>query len=405
MSDAAEFDVSVVGAGPAGLAAACLLARGGLRTAHFAGPQDANRPHDPRTTALMLGAICLLDHLQVWTGLRAACAPLKRLRLVDDTDWTVKAPTVTFDSEELGEEVFGWNVPNQDLVNALEQLSHSLDGVTTLAEAATEIDVSAQRVGVSGSAGSQVSVRLLVAADGRQSLCREAARIRCNEWSYPQSAVACSFTHEKPHNDTSVEFHKAAGPFTLVPLPANRSSLVWVTEPETAEELRALSDDAFCARLSEEGRDVLGRVSCPGPRGVFPIKGLTARKFASDRVVLVGEAGHVLPPIGAQGLNLGLRDAALIAELAEQAALRDRDIAGRDVLEDYDRRRRLDILPRTALVDFLNRSLFSGIMPLQGLRGLGLFMLDTVGPLRRAVMRQGMEPQSNLPRLMRRTAN
>ena len=397
-----EFDVAVVGAGPAGLAAACLLARSGLNTAHFVGPQEGSQPRDPRTTALMLGAIRLLEHLQVWQDLRHACAPLKRLRLIDDTDWTVKAPTVTFDSAELGEEAFGWNVPNQDLVSALEDLAASLGEVASYREAAARVETSAHSVNVTGSAGNRVSARLVVAADGRQSLCREAARIRCNEWSYPQSAVACSFAHEKPHENTSIEFHKPAGPFTLVPLPGNRSSLVWVTEPGIAEELRDLSDDQFCERLSEEARDTLGALSSPGPRGVFPIKGLTARRFAADRVVLVGEAGHVLPPIGAQGLNLGLRDAALIAELAQDAASHNRDIAGRDVLEEYDRRRRLDILPRTALVDFLNRSLFSGTMPLQGLRGLGLFMLDTVGPLRRAVMRQGMEPQSNLPLLMQR---
>ena len=397
-----DFDIAVVGAGPAGLTAARLAAGAGLATVVFAGSADGRASGDTRTTALMQGAVRLLDRLGLWRDLRPHSAPLRRLRLIDDTDWTIKAPAVAFDSRELGDEPFGWNIPNLKLRAGLEGACREVAAVRILAEDAVHVDVGSDAVRIAGNAGSESVARLVVAADGRNSLCRDAAGIKVTEWSYPQTAIACSFAHSVPHDDTSVEFHKMAGPLTLVPLPGNRSSLVWVATPEDADEMCELPAREFERRLRAETHGILGDVSEVTQRGAFPINGLTARSYAKNRIVLIGEAAHVLPPIGAQGLNLGLRDSALIAELAAQAAAEGNDIASDEVVLEYDRRRRLDVLPRTVLVDFLNRSLFSGMMPLQGLRGLGLFLLDTVGPLRRAVMRQGMEPQTNLPKIMQR---
>lgn len=399
-----DCDVAVVGAGPAGLTAALLMARAGLATVLFSGAPAPGRPADARTTALMQGAVRLLDNLGLWSELKGECAPLRRLRLIDDTDWKLKAPSVSFDSAELGTDPFGWNIPNDALIRSLAAACAVASGLEQVQEDVIDLACGSDRVRLRASDGTTVRARLVAAADGRTSICRDAAGIKVSEWSYPQTAIACSFSHDLPHDDASVEFHKTAGPLTLVPLPGARSSLVWVTTPENAKELLSLPHEAFESRLRDETHGILGEVSAATQRAAFPIKGLTARRFAARRIALIGEAGHVLPPIGAQGLNLGLRDAALLGELAADAAASGDDIAGAALLDDYDRRRRLDVLPRTALVDFLNRSLFSGMMPLQGLRGLGLFLLDTVGPLRRAVMRQGMEPQANLPALMQRGA-
>jgi 2-octaprenyl-6-methoxyphenol hydroxylase len=172
--------------------------------------------------------------------------------------------------------------------------------------------------------------------------------------------------------------------------------------PETAPRQLALDDVTFAAELERRTDGLLGRISACTPRAGFPISGLTARAFAARRVLLVGEAAHVIPPIGAQGLNLGMRDAALACEIIADAGARGEDIGGRVVVEDYDRRRRRDVLPRTVAVDLLNRSLFQSFLPFQGARSAGLYLLERVGPLRRAMMRQGIGPTEDLPRVMRR---
>jgi 2-octaprenyl-6-methoxyphenol hydroxylase len=389
------YDVTVAGGGAAGLTAALLMARAGLDTALLA-PGPTGR--DPRTSALMMGAIRLLQNVGAWEALEASCAPLQRLRLVDDTDWMAKAPTVEFDAGEIGPDPFAFNVPNADLVEVLGGLCERT--LVRLDTQARMVTPGRDMVEVETTDGTALACTLLVGADGRTSLCRDAAGIVTNSWSYPQAALACCFEHEDDHAFTSTEFHRAAGPLTLVPMPGRRSSLVWVETPERARELAAMPADRFEALLTACTNELLGRISNATPRAVFDLAGLAARSFAARRVALVGEAAHVLPPIGAQGLNLGLRDAATIAELVEDAQAGGRGIAGAGLLAEYDRRRRRDVLPRTAIVDILNRSLFSGTMVLQGLRGAGLHMLDRIGPLRRQFMRHGMQPSGELPRIM-----
>jgi 2-octaprenyl-6-methoxyphenol hydroxylase len=186
-----------------------------------------------------------------------------------------------------------------------------------------------------------------------------------------------------------------------VPLPGNRSSLVWVLDPAAADELAALDDLALAARIEQASHSILGKLQVEPGRGMFPLTVSTARRFAGDRIALVGEAAHVLPPIGAQGLNLGLRDAAMIAELVVAAQRAGHDIGGAEVTSRYDRLRRTDVGSRALAIDLLNRSLLSDFLPMQGARGLGLYLLDRIGPLRRAVMREGVAPAASQPRLMR----
>jgi 2-octaprenyl-6-methoxyphenol hydroxylase len=242
---------------------------------------------------------------------------------------------------------------------------------------------------------------LVIGADGRKSMCRDAAGIGIETRSYPQSALTLAFTHTRPHRDTSTEFHTASGPFTLVPLPGNRSSLVWVLDPGEAEMIDALSDEALSLKLERRSQSILGKITVEPSRGLFPLTMSRAKQFAANRIALVGEAAHVLPPIGAQGLNLGLRDAAAIGEIVIEASRRNEDVGCDNVLNDYDRVRRADVGSRALAVDLLNRSLLSDFLPVQSARGLGLYMLDRIGPLRRAVMREGTAPAGNQPKLMR----
>lgn len=391
-----EHDVIVAGAGPAGLAAACLLALDGRRVALVAREQgDAS---DPRTVALMQPSIRLLMHLGLWPGtLKDNTQPLRKLRLVDDTGALFKAPTITFDPAELGEEAFGWNFPLGLLIPALFARAREL-GVDFTGADAARADTGSGAVSVTTTDGRRIEARVALAADGRNSLLREAAHIRTNRWAYEQTALATSFAHSGPHDGISTEYHKSAGPFTTVPMPGNRSALVWMERPARAAELMALSDSELAAEIQIGTHGELGRVFDVGPRRLFPMQGLVARDFARNRIILIGEAAHVVPPIGAQGLNMSLRDAAQAADLMEG----EEDPGNAEVMSSYDALRRRDVQPRQQVIDLMNRSLLSGFMALETGRAAGITLLSQFGPLRRAAMSYGLAPSAGLPRVMRK---
>lgn len=390
-----DFDVIVTGAGPAGLSAACLLALDGRRVALVA--REHGDASDPRTVALMQPSIRLLMHLGLWPGhLKEATQPLRKLRLVDDTGALFKAPTITFDPAELGEEAFGWNFPLGILIPALFARAREL-GVTFTGSDAASVHTASDSVTVTTSEGQRLTARVALAADGRNSLLREAAGIRTNRWSYDQTALATSFGHSGPHDGISTEHHRKAGPFTTVPMPGNRSALVWMERPARAAELMALSDRDLAAEIQIGTHGELGLVSDIGPRRLFPMQGLVARDFAKNRIILIGEAAHVVPPIGAQGLNMSLRDAAQAADLMEG----EDDPGSPAIMADYDAKRRRDVQPRQQVIDLMNRSLLSGFMALETGRAMGMNLLAQFGPIRRAVMAYGLAPSSNLPRVMR----
>ncbi|MBI3672525.1 MAG: FAD-dependent monooxygenase, partial [Rhizobiales bacterium] len=351
---------------------------------------------DPRTVAIMQPQMRLLAHLGIWTpDLRVQVAPLKRLRLVDDTGALLRAPTVTFDADEIAESEFGWNLPLALLVPALAARARDL-GVTIIEADVTAAKCSDSEIEVETTAG-RFSAALAIAADGRKSVLREAAAIRCDSWNYDQVAIATSFDHSAAHLGISTEYHRGSGPCTTVPLSGNRSSLVWMERPARVDELMALPDAALAAEIQLAIHGDLGRVSGIGPRRAFAMQGLIAQQFARNRTLLVGEAGHVVPPIGAQGLNMSLRDAADAAELVAGVP----DPGAAEVLAAYDRHRRRDVGPRQQMIDLMNRSLLSGLMPLEVGRAIALEMISRFGPLRRFVMRQGLGPQTLLPRAMR----
>jgi 2-octaprenyl-6-methoxyphenol hydroxylase len=244
-------------------------------------------------------------------------------------------------------------------------------------------------------------VQLAIGADGARSMCRATAGLITRRRVYPQSALTLNLGHAQAHDDTSTEFHTEQGPFTLVPLPGRRSSLVCVVAPARGAELAAMDDAALSAEIERRAHSLLGTMTVESGRGVFPLAVETADGFAGNRIVLVGEAAHVVPPIGAQGLNLGIRDAATIAEIVAAAHARGEDIGGPGVLGRYDQERRADIVTRTLAVDLLNRSLLVDFLPAHGARGLSLYLVDRIGPLRRALMREGITPSMSQPKLMR----
>jgi 2-octaprenyl-6-methoxyphenol hydroxylase len=391
-----ECEVAVVGGGPAGLTAAIALASAGVETVLIAKPP----PAENRTTALLSGSVAALDALKVWPLCAAQAAPLTAIRIIDDTSRLLRAPEVKFEATEIGLEAFGHNVENRHLMAALDRRASEPEELERVAGAVTAVEPAGDRVTIVLDDGGSLDARLVVGADGRKSLCRQAAGIETRRHEYPQVALTLNLTHTRPHNGVSTEFHTETGPFTLVPLPGMRSSLVCVLEPEAAEELASLDGPALSAEIERRAHSVLGKMSVEDGCGVFPLAIETAESFGAKRIALIGEAAHVIPPIGAQGLNLGLRDAATIAELVVEVRNDGDDVGSAKLLARYDPLRRTDVTNRTIAVDALNRSLLSDFLPVQGARGFGLYLLDRIAPLRRAVMREGVEPAAQ-PRLMR----
>lgn len=396
-------DIVISGAGPAGMLAALALAGNGHASTLLGPATDSN---DRRTTALMMPAIRLLEQLGVWKAIAPHAAALASMRIIDATERLVRSPTVTFRAGEIGEEAFGYNIPNailnEKLAEALERYSSIRRNTNTAIEYRHQDD----HVTITLADGNVLHSRLVVAGDGKNSAARQAAGIGTRRWDYPQTAVVLAFDHKVPHENISTEFHTEEGPFTQVPLNGNRSSLVWVVNPARAGELLALDDAALARRIEQKMQFMLGEISITTKAQGWPLSGLVPRAFAAKRTILIGEAAHVFPPIGAQGLNLGTRDVETLVKAVEKDPA---DPGSNRVMRAYDLMRRPDILARTGSVDLLNRSLLSPMLPAQLARGIGLELLRSFTPLRSFFMREGLRPGSGFthflperPRLPRR---
>lgn len=390
-----DIDIAVVGAGPAGMVAALMLARAG-RKVHLIAPPT---PEDARTTALFGGSAALFSTLGLWPAIRASGADIAVMRLIDDTGRLVRAPETRFDAAEIGRDAFGVNIGNAALNAILAEAVAAETGIIGLAARVVAADCAAARVRLTLDDDRAVAARLAVAADGRHSVVRAAAGIAVSDWTYPQTALVMNLTTERPHHGVCTEFHGPNGPFVLVPLPGDAVSIVLVEAPGVVQRLAGLDDADLASELERRSHRILGRLTVAGARQVFPLSGLIARRFAAQRVAVVGEAAHVFPPIGAQGLNLGLRDVAHLVEAVAQAGEGD---AGADgVLAAYHRRRQLDVGSRTLGVDLADRALLADALPLQILRAASLSAVAGIGPLKRFLMREAMVPRFGAPRAMR----
>lgn len=395
------FECIVSGAGATGLALALGLAQAGIRTALLGVPQTLR--DDARSAALFNASLAVFDALSdplapsampgtpapnLGTRLREAGAPLCAIRMIDATGAVLRAPDITFKAAEIGQRVFGYNIVNAVILEQLLAAAKAQDNLTLFPdflEALTLLPTGEVRVTLSG--GAALEAQILVGADGQNSATRDKAKIGVSIKPYPQSALTARFRHSRDHNDTSTEFHTREGPFTLVPMAPGMSALVWLAKPDHAAALHALAPPQLEARMMRQAAYLLGDMHLEGPTGLVPMRLVRAHALTQGPIALVGEAAHAFPPIGAQGLNLGLQDVKALSALLVAAHQAGTPLA--DTLPAYARARAADIRLRALGVDLMNTALIKDWLPLDLARAASLGALARLAPLRALAMRIG----------------
>jgi 2-octaprenyl-6-methoxyphenol hydroxylase len=385
-----KTDIIIAGAGAAGLISALALARKNYAVT-LIGPQDQMK--NGRTVALFEASIHILKAMELWPIVEPIASPLRIIRFVDDTHSLFHVPDIDLYADEIDLDAFGYNIENAALVERLTAYARTQVGITLLNDFVDDVAFYPDRVDITTRQGHKISGHLIIGADGKNSPVRAKAGVKAHNWSYPQQAITALLTHQKPHHNMSVEFHTAYGPCTLVPMRddehgRHRSSLVWLMTKDNAERRLSLSDDRFLGELERQVKRIYGTMAFASVRGSFPMSGVKLDRLIAQRTALVADAGHFFPPIGAQGLNLGIRD------IAQLAACLSGDAGAAENLRRYNEARKGDIALRTFGVDLLNRSLLFNNVVADGARALGLMALAKIGPLRRRIMREGVMPTS-----------
>ncbi len=397
-------DILVIGTGAAGLSAAIALAKAGLSVIAVG---TVEQFRSGRTVALFEASLRFYDALGLWPHFADCAQKITTIRMVDSTGVRMPIPPIEFSASEVGLPAFGENISNDDLSAGLAAIAAETPGLSVEDERLIDIVHDGDSVTAIFESGRSVSAKLIVAADGQRSTVRAKARIGARRWSYPQVAMTALTTHEKPHRGVSIEFHTRSGPCTLVPLPPtesapNRSSLVWLMTKEDAARRQPLTPVDFARELEAEVGSVFGAMQLESACGAFPMMGLSVSRLTGRRIALLGEAAHAFPPLAAQGLNLSLRDIAALVDCVATAQAKGHDIGGTTALAAYADARRADISLRTHGIDVLNRSLLADFLPVDLVRGASFFAFSMIGPLRRAIIREGILPHGHLPPLMQK---
>ena len=401
-----RVDVLISGGGMVGLPLGLALAQGGLKTviADAAPPAKVLDPNfDGRVSALAYASVRMLNALGVWENLAPHAQPIREILVTDGKAGQPASPfSLHFDAQEVGADSLGHIAENRHTRAALYQAVDTAANLELVAPAMVKsLTVETGGAVARLTTGEEISAALVIAADGRESPLRSQMGVQVIGWSYPQIGIVATVEHERPHNGVAYEHFLPSGPFAILPMTGNRSSLVWTEAKTKAPGLLALDEAGFNAELARRFGAHLGATKSAGPRWSYPLSFHLARDFVRPRFALAGDCAHGIHPIAGQGLNLGLKDAAALAEVLLDAARLGRDIGALDTLKRYERWRRFDSFALAASTDALNRLFSNDIAPLRHLRDLGLGIVDAIGPARRFFMRHAGGDIGKLPRLMK----
>jgi 2-octaprenyl-6-methoxyphenol hydroxylase len=390
-------DVFISGGGIAGLAAAAAFGQAGFSVvlADPAPPVDAAEADgsDLRSTAFLQPARDLFERTGLWEALAPHAMPLEVLRAVDTVGWPPEVrESRDFRADDISDRPFGWNLPNWQTRHVLTGTIAGMPAVELRMGTGFARMLTREREAiVTLTDGSTLSARLVVAADGRDSPVRDAAGIGVSTTRYGQKALAFNVTHPHPHENVSIELYNSGGAFVLVPLPDLKggpaSAVVWMNDGRRSLDLLAMDEAAFSHEATLRSCGVLGALTLASPRRLWPVVTQQADRLSAQRTAIVAEAAHVLPPIGAQGLNTSLHDVVALVNLAAADA---GNLGSPKMLAAYEATRGRDIRARAAVIDLFNRVCRSGEVPVQALRLAGMKAVHGIVPLRRAVMRAGL---------------
>jgi 2-octaprenyl-6-methoxyphenol hydroxylase len=397
-----DVELLIAGGGLTGLLLGVACAGAGLTVA-IVDRQDPAAlladDFDGRSSAISYGSHKVLEAIGLWPDIATEAEPILEIRVADG-----ESPLfLHYDHRELGTGVpLGYIVENRILRRSMADRVRSIANLLFLAPLAVgSVSTSVFGATAALSDGRQIRARLVAAADGRESPLRRAAEIQTVEWRYPQTGIVTTVRHQRPHNGIAIEHFLPAGPFAILPMTGNRSSIVWTEQAALAPRLVNLSDTTFTAELAARFGDFLGPVEPIGPRWTYPLSLLLAESYVATRLALIGEAAHTIHPIAGQGLNLGIRDVAALAELVIDARRLGLDIGKETVLLRYQQWRRFDALALATVTDGLNRLFSNSLAPVQLARDVGLAAVNRFPPLKRLLMRDAMGILGDLPRLVR----
>ena len=399
-----KADILICGGGMVGLPLALAAAQGGLKVVvvDVLTPEKIlDAAFDGRVSALAYASVRMLKALGVWPHLENQAQPIREILVTDGKPGRPASPfSLHFDAAEVGSEALGHIAENRHIRAALYA---AMPPELSLIAPATviKLETTAGHVVVHLSNGERIEAALAIAADGRDSKLRRQQGIGVIGWSYPQTGIVATVAHEKPHNGVAYEHFLPAGPFAILPMTENRSSLVWTERAAKAPAMLALDEAGFNAEVARRFGSHLGATKVVGGRWSYPLSFHLARDFVKPRFALAGDCAHGIHPIAGQGLNLGLKDAAALAETLLDAARLGRDLGALDTLKRYERWRRFDSVALAASTDAMNRLFSNDIAPLLHLRDLGLGIVDSIGPARRFFMRHAGGDVGKLPRLLK----